>query len=121
MQNFRALGALLPDSLASGGWGLRPHTPQTAPPITNFCQRACLEDVHSTEGRAQEAITSRIRSARKNFKEVLNVICGRSISLKVRDTLCKRYVRSALTCSAECWALKVEDEKKMKTTEMRTL
>ena len=46
MQNFRALGALPPNPqppaaggfaptppLASGGWGLRPQTPQTAPPL----------------------------------------------------------------------------------------
>ena len=32
MQNFRALGAPFPDPRASGGWGLRPHTPKTAPP-----------------------------------------------------------------------------------------
>ena len=41
MQNFLALGALPPDLRASGGfapkppasggWGLRPHTPKTAP------------------------------------------------------------------------------------------
>ena len=46
MQNFRALGAPPPDPqppaavgfaprppLASGGWGLRPQTPQSAPPL----------------------------------------------------------------------------------------
>ena len=66
-------------------------------------------------------VTSRIRSAWKKFKEVLNVICGRSISLKVRGTLYKSYVRNALTCGAECWALKVEDEWRLKPTEMRVL
>ena len=33
MQNFRALGAPPPDPRASGGWGLRLHTHQTAPPL----------------------------------------------------------------------------------------
>ena len=33
MQNFRALGALPPEPRASGGWGLRPQTPKTAPPL----------------------------------------------------------------------------------------
>ena len=56
-----------------------------------------LGDVISTEGSAQEAVTSRIRSAWKKFKEVSNVICGRSISLKVIGTLYKSYVRNALT------------------------
>ena len=51
---LRRLGALPPNPqppaaggfaprppLASGGWGLRPQTPQTAPPIANFWLRAC--------------------------------------------------------------------------------
>ena len=80
-----------------------------------------LGDVISTEGGAQEAVISRIRSAWKKFKEVLNVIRGRSISLKVRCTLYKSYVRNALTYGAECWALKMEDERRLKTTEMRML
>ena len=57
----------------------------------------------------------------EKIKEVSNVICGKSISLKVRGTLYKSYVRSALTYGAECLALKVEDERKLKTTEMRIL
>ena len=32
-QNFRALGAPPPDPRASGGWGRRPQTPKTAPPL----------------------------------------------------------------------------------------
>ena len=80
-----------------------------------------LGDVIITEGGAQEAVTSRIRPAWKKFKDVSNVICGRSISLKVRGTLYKSYVRNALTYGAECWALKMEDERRMKTTEMRML
>ena len=78
-------------------------------------------DVISTEGGAQEAVTSRIRSAWKKFKEVSSVICGRSISLKVRGTLYKSYMTNALTYGAECWALKMEDERRLKTTEMRML
>ena len=80
-----------------------------------------LGDVSSTEGGVQKAVTSRIRSAWKKFKEVSNVVCGRSISLKVRGTLYKSYVRNALTYGAECWALKMEGERRLKTTEMRML
>ena len=80
-----------------------------------------LGDVISTEGGAQEAVTSRIRSPWKKFQEVSNVICGRSISLKVRGTLYKSYVRNALTYGAECWALKMEDKRRLKTTEIRML
>ena len=41
MQNFRALGAPPPHPRAFGGWGLRPQTPKSAPPIANFWLRAC--------------------------------------------------------------------------------
>ena len=80
-----------------------------------------LGDVISTEGGAQEVVTSRIRPAWIKFKEVSNVICGRSISLKVRGTLYKSYVRNAPTDDAECFALIMEDERRLKTKEMRML
>ena len=41
--------------------------------------------------------------------------------LKVKGTLYKSYVKSALTYGDKCWALKVEDERKLKTTEMQML
>ena len=43
------------------------------------------------------------------------------ISLKVRGTLYKSYERNVLTYGAECWALKIEGERRLKTTEMRML
>ena len=79
-----------------------------------------LGDVLRAEG-AQEAVTSMIRLAWKKFKEISNVICGKSMPLKVRGTLYKSYVRSDLTYCTECWALKVEDETKLKTTEIKML
>ena len=36
-------------------------------------------------------------------------------------TLYTSYVRSALTYGGECWALRIEDEKRLLTTEMRML
>ena len=46
MQNFQALGAPPPDPRASGGWGLRPQTPQTAPHSEILAAR--LPDVSKT-------------------------------------------------------------------------
>ena len=48
-------------------------------------------------------------------------ICGKSISQKIRGTLQKSYVRRTLTYGAECSALRVEEERKRKTTEMKIL
>ena len=41
--------------------------------------------------------------------------------MKVIGTLYKSYVRNALTYGAKRWALKMEDERRLKTTEMRML
>ena len=79
-----------------------------------------LGDELSAE-EAQEAVTSRITSAWKKFEEISNVARGRSISLKVKGILCKSYVRSASTYGAECWAVKVEDERRLNTTKMRMI
>ena len=49
-----------------------------------------LGDVLIVEGGAQEAVTSTIRSVWKKVKEVSNVIRGKSIPLKVRDTLIQK-------------------------------
>ena len=65
-------------------------------------------DVLSKEGGAQEVITSKIKFAWRKFKESSNVTCRKRKLLKVRCTLDKRYVRSAFTSGAECWALKKE-------------
>ena len=64
---LRRLGALPPNPqppaaggfaprppLASGGWGLRPQTPQTAPPIANFWLRACSQRIEKALGRLRQ-------------------------------------------------------------------
>ena len=79
-------------------------------------------DVLNTEGETEEAVTSRIRSALKKFKEFSNVISGKNISLKVCEKyLIQQLCEKCLTYDVECRALRVEDEKKLKTTEMRML
>ena len=40
MQNFQRLGLCSQTPIASGGWGLRPLTPKTVPPIASFWLRA---------------------------------------------------------------------------------
>jgi len=41
--------------------------------------------------------------------------------LKMKGTMYKTYVRSALSYGTECWAIKVKDVRRMKSTEMRML
>ena len=42
-----------------------------------------------------------------------------AVSLKLRGSFYKSYVRSAMCYSAECSALKKEDERKLQTTEIK--
>ena len=58
---------------------------------------AYLGNVLSTEGKAQEAVRSRIIFGWMKFKEVSSVLCNKYMSLKIRGALYKSYVRSALT------------------------
>jgi len=39
----------------------------------------------------------------------------------MKGTMYKKYVRSALSYGAECWSMKMEDVRRMKSTEMRIL
>jgi len=39
----------------------------------------------------------------------------------MKGTMHKSYVRSAFSYGAECWAIKVEDVRRMKSTKMRML
>ena len=78
---------------------------------------AYLGGVLSMEGGAKEAVRSRIRSGWMKFKEVLSVLGNKYMSLKIRGALFK----SALTYRGECWALSIEDERRLMTTEMKML
>ena len=61
-------------------------------------------DVHSTE-RVQVAVITRVRSAWKRLKEFLH----------------KSYLQSTLSYGAECWVMRVVDERKLKKTEVSML
>ena len=58
---------------------------------------AYLCDVLSTEGGAQEAVRSRIRSGCMKFKKVSSALCNKYMSVKIRGASYKNCVRNALT------------------------
>ena len=70
-----------------------------------------LRDILSTEEGVQEAVTSRIRFARKKFKDLSSILCEKGMSLRIKGILCKSYVQSTLSYGAECWAVMKKDEK----------
>jgi len=60
-------------------------------------------NVLGTEGGIQKAVTS------KDNKNVLSVLCNKGIPLRIQG-------KAILSYGAECWAMRMEDERKMKTT-----
>ena len=49
------------------------------------------------------------------------MLCTKHVSLKLKGELYKSCVRSVLCYSAECWALKKEDVKRLQGTERRMI
>ena len=70
-----------------------------------------IVDVFSMEGGEPEAVTSRIRSGWKKYKEIFGVLCKKGISLRIKEILYQSYVMSALCYGAECWAMRMKDKK----------
>lgn len=83
-----------------------------------FCY---LGDVLSTDGGVDASVIARTRAGWKKFKELSGVLCKRGMSNKMKGTIYKICVRSAICYGAQCWAMKSENIRKMEATEMRML
>jgi len=61
-----------------------------------------LGDVFSSSGGVQEAVTARIRSGWKKFKEISGLLCKRGLSLKKKGAMYQKYVKSFVSYGVEC-------------------
>ncbi len=66
-------------------------------------------------------MTHIIQSRWKDWKRVSGILCDRIISLRVKGNVCKTVVRPAMIYSADIWAVKKAQEKKLDVAEMRIL
>ena len=82
--------------------------------VESFCY---LGDVTHQSGGCFEATTSRIRSAWKNFRDLLPVITNKSISLQRRGNVYQACVRSVLLYASETWPVKTEDIARLERNE----
>jgi len=64
------------------------------------------------------AVTARVRSALKTFREYLPILTGKGFLLKLKGKLYATCVRSCLMHGSETWPMKVEYELKLNHTEM---
>ena len=80
-----------------------------------------LGDIVCTESGVQEAVTTRITDRWKRFKDVKGILCKESLWVKLRGLVYKMYIQSAMTYKAECWPIKVNDIRIIKSIQMRML
>ena len=64
-------------------------------------------------GDLDAEMTHRIQSGWENWKRVSGILCDRRISLRVKGKVYKTVVRPAMMYSAETWAVKKAQEKKV--------
>ena len=72
-------------------------------------------------GDLDAEMTHRIQSGWKNWKRISGILCDRRISLRGKGKVYKTVVRPAMMYSAETWAVKKAQEKKLDVVEMRLL
>ena len=83
--------------------------------VDKFCY---LGDMLDADGGCDSAVTTRVRSAWKNFREYLPILTGKGFSLKLKGKVYATCVRSCLMHGSETWPMKVEHELKLNCTEM---
>ena len=74
--------------------------------VDAFCY---LGDVTDQTGGCFDATTARVRSAWKNFRELLPVLTNKGISLRARGHAYNACIRSILLYASETWPVKSED------------
>ena len=71
------------------------------------------------DGGCDSAVTARVRSAWKKFREYQPILTGKGLLLlKLKGKLYATCMRSCLMHGSETWPVKVEHELKMNHTEM---
>ena len=70
--------------------------------VASFCY---LGDMLSSGGGCEIAVTTRVKTAWKKFRELLPVLTFRHLSYKTRDHVYNSCVRSAMLYASETWPL----------------
>ena len=83
--------------------------------VGKFCY---LGDVINADGGVESASVARIRCAWKKFRELLPILTGRGVSLKLKGQVYAACVRSAMLYGSETWAIKADQEFRFERTEM---
>ena len=82
--------------------------------VSTFCY---LGDTVGDNGGCMDAITARMKSAWKKFRELLPILSNKSISLKSRGKVFVAGVRGVLLHASETWAVTTDDTKRLERTD----
>jgi len=80
-----------------------------------------LGDKISAGGGADAAVLARIRSGWAKFNELVPIICGHTMSNKLKGHVYTACVRSVMLYGGETWPLRKELEDKLDKTEMKMI
>ena len=83
--------------------------------VEEFCY---LGDMICAGGGAEASSVARVRSGWKKFRELLPLLTKRGVSFRVKGQLYAACVRSVMLYGSETWAVKEEDVRRLKRTEM---
>ncbi|MBJ5627073.1 hypothetical protein JGG67_22900, partial [Salmonella enterica subsp. enterica serovar Derby] len=86
--------------------------------VERFCY---LGDMVSADGGADSAVTARVRSTWKKFKELAPILTSKGASLWLKGKIYQSCVRSCMMYGSETWAMKKEHVEKLVRTEMRMI
>ena len=86
--------------------------------MDNFCY---LGDTISKQGGAGAAVTSRVRSGWKKFKELAPFLTAKNISLTVKGHVYDSCVRATMIYGSETWPVRMEDEMKIERNDRRMI
>ena len=82
------------------------HNGESLEVVQEFCY---LGDVIGSSGGCYDAITARMKSAWKSFRELLPILSNRAISFRNRGHIFNSCVRSVLLYACETWPVTVAD------------
>ena len=86
--------------------------------VDDFCY---LGDRISAGGGADAAVLARIRSGWAKFNELVPVICGSTMSNKLKGQVYTAFVRSVILYGRETWPMRKDLEDKLDKTEMKMI
>jgi len=85
--------------------------------IETVCEFCYLGDVSGNTGGCVDAVTARIKSAWKSFRELLSLLTNRAIAPLHRGDVFSACVRAVLLHASETWPVTAEDQRRLSNTD----